>query len=71
MTVEEVKDSANIRRADPTMCEPESAAAVEAVAEELQEEAAECLAAKEELLAAETEQQLDLALRKVQILCND
>jgi len=71
VTVEEVKDSANIRRADPIMCEPESAAAVEAVSDELQEEAVECLAAKEALLSAETEQQLDLALRKIRILCND
>jgi len=71
--VEQVKDQANLRRADPTACEPESAAAIASadVQEELQEEAAECQAAKEELLAAETADQFDVAKRKMDIFCND
>jgi len=36
---------------------------------ELQEEAAECTAAKDGLLNAETDEQLDLAMRNIQILC--
>jgi hypothetical protein len=71
--VEEVKGQANLRRTDPTTCEPESAQALESpdVQEELQEEAAECLAAKEALLTAESEEQLVLAERKMEIFCND
>ena len=53
MIVEQVKDQANVRRADPTACQPESKEVLASadVQEELQEEAAECLAAKEALLA--------------------
>lgn len=71
--VEEAGGQANVRRADPTACQPESAAAMASpdVQEELQEEAAECLAAKEAMLAAETEEQFNLAKRKMDIFCND
>jgi len=71
--VEEMKDQANVRRADPTACQPESAEVLKSadVQEELQEEAAECLSAKEEMLAAETTEQFDLAKRKMDIFCND
>jgi outer membrane lipoprotein SlyB len=71
--IEQVKDQANVRRADPTACEPESAAVMSSadVQEELQEEAAECQAAKDALLAAETAEQLDIAKRKMDIFCND
>ncbi|MGD8440224.1 MAG: hypothetical protein PVG53_06795 [Holophagae bacterium] len=71
--VEEARDQANVRRADPTACEPESAAVMSSadVQEELQKEAAECLAAKEAMLAAETDEQFDLAKRKMDIFCND
>jgi len=41
------------------------------VQQELQEEAAECLTTKEELLAAETDEQFELAKRKMDIFCND
>jgi hypothetical protein len=71
--VEEVKDQANVRRADPSACAPESAPVIASsdVQQEFQEEATECLEAKEELLAAETEEQFDLAKRKMDIFCND
>lgn len=71
--VEEAKDQANVRRADPTACEPESEPVMASsdVQEELQEEASECLAAKEEMLAAETDEQFNLAQRKMDIFCND
>ena len=36
---------------------------------ELQEEAAWCTAAKEGLVNAETDEQMDFAVRKIQILC--
>jgi hypothetical protein len=71
--VEEVKGQANVRRADPATCQPESAPVVASadVQEELQEEASECAAAKEAMLAAETEEQFELAKRKMDIFCND
>jgi outer membrane lipoprotein SlyB len=73
VVVEEANGQANVRRADPTACEPESEAVMksEDVQEELQEEAAECLAAKEEMLAAETDDAFNLAKRKMDIFCND
>jgi hypothetical protein len=42
-----------------------------AVKQEMQEEAAECIAAKEELLAAKTESELAIASRKMEIFCNN
>ncbi|MGD8439776.1 MAG: hypothetical protein PVG53_04525 [Holophagae bacterium] len=73
VVVEEARDQANVRRADPTACQPESAAVMASpdVQEELQEEAAECLAAKEAMLSSETDEQFDLAKRKMDIFCND
>jgi outer membrane lipoprotein SlyB len=64
-------NSANIRRVDPVMCEPESAEVVQELAEEFQEEAEECVSAKLELAAAQDDPAFDRALRKVEILCNN
>jgi len=36
---------------------------------ELQEEAAECTVAKQGLIDAETDAQMELAVRKIQVLC--
>lgn len=63
-------NNANIRRVDPVLCEPESAEVVEELAEELLEEAEECVSAKQELAAAQDDASFDRALRKVEILCN-
>jgi hypothetical protein len=41
------------------------------IQEELVEEAQECLDAKQELLDAVTDEELDRAARKIEILCND
>ena len=71
VTVEETSKGANVRRSDPTLCQPASALAVAELAEEMQEEALECDAAKQELLSASSAEELDLAQRKMQILCND
>ena len=38
---------------------------------ELNEEADECYAAKQELLAADTDERASLAARKVSVLCNN
>ena len=73
VVVEEIQGQANVRRADPSACAPESAPVIASadVQEELQEEANECLSAKEEMLAAETSEQFELAKRKMDIFCND
>ena len=63
-------NNANIRRVDPTLCEPESAESVEELAEEMMEEAQECVDAKSELSAAQDDAAFDRAIRKVEILCN-
>ena len=70
VTVEQVGDSANIRRADPVLCEPETQAVMDDLDDELAEEAEECNAAKQELLAAESDEAAELASRKVRVLCN-
>jgi len=70
VTVEQVRDNANIRRADPVLCEPETRQVMGDLEPELEEEAEECYAAKQELLNAETDEQATLATRKVSVLCN-
>ncbi len=72
VSVEESGGKANIRRISDTACQPESASILNdpAIREELQEEAAECVAAKEELIAAETDEAIDRAMRKMNILCD-
>ena len=69
--VEEAGGTANIRRAPATACAPETQAIMSDsdIVEELQEEAAECAAAKQELINAETDAALDQAARKIQLLC--
>jgi len=70
VVVEETGQGANIRRVDAEVCYPENAGLVDALEGEFQEEAAECAAAKAEVAAAKTDEALDLALRKMSILCN-
>ena len=65
------RNKANIRRVSPTLCEPESEEVVESIREEMVEEAMECLAAKDELLAAQDDASFDRAIRKVDIFCDD
>ena len=69
--VEESGGRANIRRTALSACDIASQALMKEadIQAELQEEAAECTAAKDGLLNAETDQQMDLAVRKIQILC--
>ena len=68
--IEDTSQGTNIRRVNPEVCDPAAADVVEELAEEFQEEAAECAAAKTELAAAKTDAELDRALMKVDILCN-
>ena len=71
--VEEAGGSANIRRAPATACEPASQEVMKdaAIIEEMQEEASECAAAKQELVDADSDDAIDRAVRKVKLLCYD
>jgi len=71
VVVEESGSTANIRRVSQAMCETESQAAVAQIGPELQNDAAECVAAKQQLVDAQTVDQIELASRKVSILCDD
>lgn len=70
VTVEETSNGANVRRADPSMCQA-SPEVLSEVQGELQEEADECDQAKQRLIAAETAEQVAVARQVVEILCND
>jgi len=69
--VEEAGGSANIRRTAQSACEAASQSIMNEpdIRAELQEDAAECTVAKEGLINAETAEQMELAVRKIQILC--
>ena len=71
--VEEARGTANIRRAPATACEPETQQVMQeaAIIEELEEEANECAAAKQELVDADGDAAVDRAVRKVKLLCYD
>lgn len=71
--VEEADGTANIRRAPATACEPASQEVMKdaAIVEEMQEEASECAAAKQELVDADSDDAIDRAVRKVKLLCYD
>jgi outer membrane lipoprotein SlyB len=64
------KGNANIRRVAPTYCDPASAEVVAELQDEMLEEAQECAAAKGELAAADSDEAMDRALRKISILCD-
>jgi hypothetical protein len=69
VAVERVRDSANIRRAAEGYCDRANQRAVQAVQASVRSKAVECRAAKQELVEARTEQEVDLAGRKVELLC--
>ena len=71
VTVEESGSTANIHRVSAMMCDPASKQAREALEGKLQEEAAECVQAKQQLVEASTAEAVYLARRKVEILCSD
>jgi hypothetical protein len=73
VAVEQSGDTANIRRVSNTMCDPAAEKVIndKDIQAEIQEEANECLQAKQSLLAAETVEQIEVAKTKISILCND
>jgi len=71
VAVEKAGDTANLRRVTSAYCNPENESAVASVADESREEAGECLAAKQQLVEADTAEALQLAKTKVELLCDD
>lgn len=71
VVVEEAGDTNNVRRVAREACEKASQPVVAQLQKQFQTEAGECAAAKDQLVAASTPEALDLAIRKVKILCND
>jgi hypothetical protein len=73
VAVEQSGDTANIRRVSSTLCDPAAEKVIndKDIQAEMQEEANECLQAKQSLLAAETIEQIEVAKTKISILCND
>jgi hypothetical protein len=69
--VEENSKSANVRRKDPSMCRPANQQVMSQVEEELAEDASQCDAAKQRLLAATTPEEVQVAKQVMEILCND
>ncbi|HEY8553277.1 MAG TPA: hypothetical protein VIL43_01910 [Burkholderiales bacterium] len=70
VAVERVGGTANIRRASEDFCDAQNARAVQAVQAAVRDDAAECAAAKNELVRASTAEEADLATRKVELLCD-
>ncbi|MDH5172232.1 MAG: hypothetical protein OEW92_07430 [Gammaproteobacteria bacterium] len=71
VVVEESGATANVRRVTPTACESASATAREQLQDTFQKEATECANAKQQLVEAATVDEVDLARRKMEILCSD
>ena len=71
VAVEKVGDTANLRRVSADYCEQANDQAVKAVANEARKDAEECATAKQQLVDSTTQQEADLAGRKIALLCND
>ena len=70
VAVEEAGATNNLRRLDRAACDRTAQPVLTQLQTEFQREAAECVAAKDQLVNAATPQDVDLATRKVKILCN-
>ncbi|MGI9343611.1 MAG: hypothetical protein ACR2QV_12240 [Gammaproteobacteria bacterium] len=72
VNVEQGGSMANVRRVSPALCEAAFDDAVDDdIVAEYNQLADMCLAAKERLLDAETDAQIEAAIRRVDILCDD
>jgi hypothetical protein len=70
VAIERAGDTNNIRREHPAYCARENQQAVEGVRRDTEAAAARCEEAKEELVRATSPEAVDLATRKVSLLCN-
>ena len=66
------RGTTNVRRVSAALCEAVAVNAVEPdIEKELSKAAKRCLEAKDRLLDAETDAQIEAAIRRVEILCDD
>src|SRR5690606_1376233 len=70
VAIERVGQNANIRRVSAGYCEPAYAQAVQAVDDSVRDDALMCERAKQELMNATATEAIELATRKVELLCN-
>jgi hypothetical protein len=70
VAIERVRDTANIRRAPGNLCDPANRAVVASAESPARADATACERAKRELADAATSSELDLATRKIELLCN-
>lgn len=70
VAIEQVGQTANIRRASASYCQRANEAAVASVASHTEAEAKACASAKQELVDAQTKEAAELAGRKIELLCN-
>ncbi len=70
VAIEESGSTANIRRVAQSACGPAAAPAVAQIQPQLHSDATDCAAAKQQLVEAGKDQ-IDVAIRKVKILCDD
>lgn len=71
VAVEKAGDTANVRRVSASFCDSANSQAIGSVADQMEREAEECLAAKQQLVDAATTSAADLAAKKIELLCND
>ena len=69
VSVEQSGDYANLRRQDPLACDPAAAAALADVEDQLVDNANACAQVKQEVLAATTPDEIEVARMKAEILC--
>jgi hypothetical protein len=70
VAIERAGDTNNIRREHPAYCASQNQQAVQAVQQQAQAVAAQCEAAKDELVKATTPEAVELATSKINLLCN-
>jgi phage host-nuclease inhibitor protein Gam len=70
VAIERAGDTNNIRREHPAYCASQNQQAVQAIQQQAQAVAEQCLAAKDELVRATTPEAVELATSKVNLLCN-
>lgn len=70
VAIERVGNTANIRRASASYCDNANQQAVRSVESHSSSEAVGCEIAKQELVSATTDEAIDLAKRKIDLLCN-
>jgi hypothetical protein len=70
VAIERAGDTNNIRREHPAYCASQNQQAVQAIQQQTQAVAAQCEAAKDELVKATTPEAVELATTKVNLLCN-